>query len=126
MGRGFSRARNRLRKTWTLQAAEKFAIGQERRTSGANARHIFKRMARPKSCPDTKQEFSAACLAPEARSNQLLRVTSDIQSIAAQFNKFYTTNYPLEELNPGNLTMGASVPAITNLAAAGAATPQSG
>jgi nucleoside phosphorylase len=46
---------------------------------------------------------------------------SDIQSIAAQFNKFYETNYPLGELNPGNLNMGASVPAINNLTAAGTA-----
>jgi nucleoside phosphorylase len=46
---------------------------------------------------------------------------SDIQSIAAEFNKFYKTNYPLSELNPGNLNMGASVPAINNLTVAGTA-----
>jgi nucleoside phosphorylase len=46
---------------------------------------------------------------------------SDIKSVAAQFNKFYKTKYPLSELNPDNLNMGASVPAINNLTAAGTA-----
>jgi nucleoside phosphorylase len=44
---------------------------------------------------------------------------SDIQSIASQFNQFYNTTYPLSELNPGNLNMGASAPALNNLATAG-------
>jgi nucleoside phosphorylase len=44
---------------------------------------------------------------------------ADIQSIATQFNKFYGTSYPLSELNPDNLNMGASPPAINNLTAQG-------
>jgi nucleoside phosphorylase len=43
----------------------------------------------------------------------------DLASIVTQFNKFYSTNYPLSELNPGNLNMGAPVPAINDLTAAG-------
>lgn len=43
----------------------------------------------------------------------------DLASIGTQFNKFYNSNYPLSELNPDNLNMGASVPAINNLTAAG-------
>jgi nucleoside phosphorylase len=43
----------------------------------------------------------------------------DLKSIATQFNKFYNSNYSLSELDPGNLNMGASVPAINNLTAAG-------
>jgi hypothetical protein len=44
---------------------------------------------------------------------------NDIKSIADQFNQFYNTTYPLSELNPGNLNMGASAPAINNLTTAG-------
>jgi nucleoside phosphorylase len=40
---------------------------------------------------------------------------ADLKSIAAQFNQFYKTSYPLSELNPDNLNMGASLPAINNL-----------
>jgi len=40
---------------------------------------------------------------------------TDLQSIATQFNSFYKTDYPLSELNPSNLNMGASLPAINNL-----------
>jgi nucleoside phosphorylase len=43
----------------------------------------------------------------------------DLRSIAEQFNAFYSTNYPLSELNPNNLNMGASVPAINNLTSTG-------
>jgi hypothetical protein len=45
----------------------------------------------------------------------------DLASIGTQFNNFYSTNYPLTELNPGNLNMGAAVPAINNLTPAGTA-----
>jgi kumamolisin len=45
--------------------------------------------------------------------------SNDIKSIATQFNQFYGSNYPLSELNPGNLNMGASEPAINNLTTAG-------
>ena len=41
--------------------------------------------------------------------------SSDLASIGSQFNKFYSSNYPLSELNPGNLNMGAAQPAINNL-----------
>jgi nucleoside phosphorylase len=44
---------------------------------------------------------------------------SDLASIATQFNKFYKTSYPLSELNPDNLNMGATAPAINNLTTAG-------
>jgi len=46
---------------------------------------------------------------------------SDIQSIATQFNQFYKTTYPLTELNPDNLNMGASTPAINDLTKQGTA-----
>jgi nucleoside phosphorylase len=46
---------------------------------------------------------------------------SDLASIGTQFNKFYGTNYPLTELDPDNLNMGAAAPAINNLAAKGTA-----
>jgi nucleoside phosphorylase len=42
---------------------------------------------------------------------------SDIKSIGAQFNQFYSTNYSLNVLNPNNLNMGAPTPAINNLTA---------
>jgi hypothetical protein len=45
----------------------------------------------------------------------------DLASIGTQFNSFYSTSYPLSELNPGGLNMGASVPAINNLTPAGTA-----
>lgn len=45
----------------------------------------------------------------------------DLASIGTQFNNFYSSNYPLSELNPGGLNMGASVPAINNLTPAGTA-----
>jgi len=44
---------------------------------------------------------------------------SDLQSIGAQFNTFYSSKYPLTELNPDNLNMGAVVPAVNNLTAKG-------
>jgi nucleoside phosphorylase len=44
---------------------------------------------------------------------------SDLESIGTQFNSFYSTSYPLPTLNPGDLNMGASVPAINNLTPAG-------
>jgi hypothetical protein len=47
--------------------------------------------------------------------------TGDLASIGTQFNSFYSTNYPLSELNPGDLNMGASVPAINNLTPTGTA-----
>jgi hypothetical protein len=40
---------------------------------------------------------------------------TDLASIATQFNQFYATNYPLTELNPDNLNMGASSLAVNNL-----------
>ena len=43
--------------------------------------------------------------------------SSDVKSIASQFNKFYNTKYGFSELNPDNLNMGASTPAINNLTA---------
>jgi kumamolisin len=46
---------------------------------------------------------------------------ADLKSIAAQFNQFYGTNYSLNTLNPGNLNMGASTPAINNMTGAGTA-----
>jgi len=45
----------------------------------------------------------------------------DLQSIAKQFNEFYGTSYPLTELNPDNLNMGAATPAINNLTTPGTA-----
>jgi nucleoside phosphorylase len=45
----------------------------------------------------------------------------DLQSIAKQFNQFYGTSYPLSELNPDNLNMGAPKPAINNLTEQGTA-----
>jgi nucleoside phosphorylase len=46
---------------------------------------------------------------------------ADLASVHTQFNSFYSTNFPLSELNPGGLNMGASVPAINNLTPAGTA-----
>ncbi len=46
---------------------------------------------------------------------------SDLASIGTQFNSFYSTTYPLSELNPSDLNMGANVPAINNLTPAGTA-----
>ena len=54
----------------------------------------------------------------------LLRVpttAADLKSIATQFNEFYRTNYPLSELNPGNLNLGAASPAINDLTGPGTA-----
>jgi hypothetical protein len=45
----------------------------------------------------------------------------DLASIGKQFNTFYSTSYPLSELNPSNLNMGAATPAINNLTPAGTA-----
>jgi len=45
----------------------------------------------------------------------------DLASIGTQFNSFYSTSYPLSELNPGGLNMGATVPAINNLTPTGTA-----
>lgn len=45
----------------------------------------------------------------------------DLKSLAAQFNQFYGTKYSLNVLNPSNLNMGASVPAINNLTGKGTA-----
>jgi nucleoside phosphorylase len=47
--------------------------------------------------------------------------TSDLKSIATQFNAFYSTKYSLNTLNPGNLNSGAAAPAINDLTGAGVA-----
>jgi len=44
---------------------------------------------------------------------------ADLKSIVAQFNQFYSSNYTMDQLNPDNLNMGASTPAINNLTAQG-------
>ena len=44
---------------------------------------------------------------------------ADIKSIADQFNSFYKTSYTLEQLDPGNLSMGDAQPALNNSTAAG-------
>jgi nucleoside phosphorylase len=46
---------------------------------------------------------------------------ADLAKIAAQFNQFYTTKFPLSELNPENLNLGAAKPAINNLGPANTA-----
>jgi nucleoside phosphorylase len=46
---------------------------------------------------------------------------ADLTNIAAQFNQFYSTKYPLSELNPQNLNNGAAEPAINNLGPANTA-----
>jgi nucleoside phosphorylase len=61
-------------------------------------------------------------ISDKAFSNLLFPVPTtktDLASIAAQFNKFYGTNYPLSGLDPDGLNMGAAVPAINNLTAEG-------
>jgi nucleoside phosphorylase len=45
--------------------------------------------------------------------------SSDLQSLGAQFNSFYKTNYSLNELNVNNLNLGDPSPAINNLTGAG-------
>ena len=42
---------------------------------------------------------------------------ADLESISTQFNQFYGTKYSLGQLNPNNLNMGASSPAINDLTA---------
>lgn len=44
---------------------------------------------------------------------------SDLKALASQFNQFCRSNYPLSELNPNNLNMGAPSPTINDLTAAG-------
>jgi nucleoside phosphorylase len=46
---------------------------------------------------------------------------ADLKNIAAQFNQFYSTNYPLSELDPRNLNLAAAEPAINNLGPANTA-----
>jgi nucleoside phosphorylase len=46
---------------------------------------------------------------------------ADLKSISTQFNTFYNSKYSLNVLNPDNLNMGASSPAINNLTKAGTA-----
>jgi nucleoside phosphorylase len=47
--------------------------------------------------------------------------TADLKSVVAQFNKFYSSSYTMNVLNPDNLNMGAATPAINNLTAKGTA-----
>ena len=46
---------------------------------------------------------------------------ADLKSIATQFNTFYQSKYSLNQLNAGNLNMGAPSPALNNLTKAGTA-----
>src|ERR1700728_2135312 len=46
---------------------------------------------------------------------------ADLTSIGTQFNKFYSSSYSLNELNPNDLNMGASLPAVNDLTKAGTA-----
>lgn len=41
--------------------------------------------------------------------------SADLQSICTQFNSFYSCNYALSDLNPGNVNMADPTPAINNL-----------
>jgi nucleoside phosphorylase len=52
---------------------------------------------------------------------QVPTTAADLAKIASQFNQFYATDYPLSELNPQNLNLGAAVPAINNLTPANTA-----
>jgi len=61
-------------------------------------------------------------LGPKTFSKLLFPIPTtptDLKSIVAQFNKFYSTKYSLTMLNPNNLNSGAALPAINNLTGAG-------
>ena len=47
--------------------------------------------------------------------------SKDVKSIADQFNKFYDTTYPYDELDPDGLNLGAKAPAINDMTGAGTA-----
>jgi nucleoside phosphorylase len=73
-----------------------------------------------KSWPSYASQWSPnwSILGAKAFSTLLFPVpttAADLKSICAQFNTFYNAKYSLTTLNPNNLNMGASSPAMNNL-----------